>query len=319
MKETTVVVRNNMFEATCFTHAGTFHADEVMATAIIAELSSDKSINVDRTVDMDSVYPPANSIVYDIGFGPYDHHQKGGNGHRENGIPYAACGLIWRDFGMRLCCRVELRNEKDQRYLWEYIDKELIQGIDAYDNGVGERVNTSSISISKIVSMMNPTWDSEPSIALEDNAFLSAVNLCRAIFNYVLNNGISMARARRLVENAIDKSDGRICVFDRYVPWESHVFECDSPKAKSLLYVVYPAKRGGYQFRVVPKAAGSFEQRNEVPSEWKGLRGKDLQVITGVPDATFVHPNGFIGGADSKTGAVELATKAIEYGHCADA
>lgn len=104
MDRTQVTTTTSMFEADLFTHSGTFHADEVMATAIIAEMTGKEELRVYRTNRMDDVYPSPDSIVYDIGHGQYDHHQKGGNGCRENGVPYSSCGLIWRDFGMRICC-----------------------------------------------------------------------------------------------------------------------------------------------------------------------------------------------------------------------
>ena len=37
-------------------------------------------------------------IVYDIGRGKYDHHQLNKR-VRENGIPYAAFGLLWEEYG----------------------------------------------------------------------------------------------------------------------------------------------------------------------------------------------------------------------------
>ena len=35
-------------------------------------------------------------ILVDIGGGKFDHHQKNGNGKRENGISYASAGLVWQ-------------------------------------------------------------------------------------------------------------------------------------------------------------------------------------------------------------------------------
>ncbi|WP_073008277.1 MYG1 family protein [Clostridium amylolyticum] len=75
------------------THDGRFHADEVMATAILKEvyeieLTRTRDENVLKTLD----------IVYDVGGGEFDHHGMD-KIYRENGTPYAACGLIWRGFG----------------------------------------------------------------------------------------------------------------------------------------------------------------------------------------------------------------------------
>lgn len=50
----------------------------------------------------------------------------------------------------------------------------------------------------------------------------------------------------------------------------------------------------------------------ELPEEWKGLNGSDLQLVTGVRTASFCHPAGFIGGAETFADAYALAKKAVE-------
>ena len=62
----------------------------------------------------------------------------------------------------------------------------------------------------------------------------------------------------------------------------------------------------------MPDGLGSFEQRKPVPEEWKGLNGPDIQKVTGIATATFCHPAGFIGGAETFADAYALAKKAVE-------
>ena len=72
-----------------FTHAGKFHADDVFATALLQILRPDIRITRGFVVPEDF-----DGIVYDIGFGMFDHHQEPRE-TRANGIPYAAsacCG-----------------------------------------------------------------------------------------------------------------------------------------------------------------------------------------------------------------------------------
>lgn len=57
---------------------------------------------------------------------------------------------------------------------------------------------------------------------------------------------------------------------------------------------------------------GSFGQRKSVPKEWKGLCDADIQKVTGIDTATFCHPAGFIGGAETFADAYALAKKAVE-------
>ena len=64
-------------------------------------------------------------------FGEFDHHQKNRNGKRENGIYYSSIGLLWRRFGREYLKQLEVKSI-DRTF--EYMDKELIQYIDATDN-----------------------------------------------------------------------------------------------------------------------------------------------------------------------------------------
>ena len=53
-----------------FTHAGKFHADDVFATALLQILRPDIKITRGFVVPDDF-----DGIVYDIGFGMFDHHR----------------------------------------------------------------------------------------------------------------------------------------------------------------------------------------------------------------------------------------------------
>ncbi len=79
-----------------FTHAGKFHADDVFATALLQIIRPDIRITRGFVVPDDF-----DGIVYDIGFGMFDHHQEPRE-YRANGIPYAAFGLLWRVLGPAL-------------------------------------------------------------------------------------------------------------------------------------------------------------------------------------------------------------------------
>ena len=93
-----IKLTKNINEANCITHSGTFHADEIFATLILSKILPEiVLIRIPELVEK----PNESALVYDIGAGKYDHHQLGGNGQRPNGIKYAACGLIWKEFGKK--------------------------------------------------------------------------------------------------------------------------------------------------------------------------------------------------------------------------
>ena len=80
-------------DAQAFTHSGKFHADDVFSAALLLYLNPEIMITRGNRVPEDF-----DGIVFDIGRGQYDHHQKDSR-IRENGIPYAAFGLLWEELG----------------------------------------------------------------------------------------------------------------------------------------------------------------------------------------------------------------------------
>ena len=80
-------------DAAAFTHGGKFHADDVFSAALLLYLNPEIVITRGNRVPEDF-----DGIVFDIGRGRYDHHQKDSR-VRENGVPYAgeqSSGKSWR-------------------------------------------------------------------------------------------------------------------------------------------------------------------------------------------------------------------------------
>lgn len=285
------------------THGGTFHADEVMATAILVRTFG--TISVSRVFNVPEDLPEE-SIVYDIGGGRFDHHQKGGNGMRENEVPYSSAGLIWKEFGPQI-----LKDTLNPEKIWRIADSMLIQGIDAVDNGSLPKTDypASPMSISRIISMMNPRYDETVS---SDEKFAEAVELAGKILDMVIQDAVSTVSAEQIVEEAIESADGAIMVLSMFVPWQSCLLHSDNLKAQKILYVIFPSNRGGYNCQAVPDKPGSTSQRKALPESWRGLSGLQLQEMTGVQSATFCHNAGFMCGAATLDDAVALAKLACE-------
>jgi uncharacterized UPF0160 family protein len=52
--------------------------------------------------------------------------------------------------------------------------------------------------------------------------------------------------------------------------------------------------------------------RVPLKSDWRGLREKELNEVSGFDDSIFVHNTGFIGGAKSQATVVRMAELSIE-------
>lgn len=283
------------------THDGTFHADDIFATATISILEKG-NIKVIRTREQE--WFQKGNYVYDVGgeYNPsrnrFDHHQKGGAGKRENGIPYAAFGLVWKTYGENLCGSKEVA---------EKIDQELVQAIDAHDNGVdiftlkGEFV--APFLIENVFSAFRPSWK-EPEEY--DEPFMLLVDFAKKLLVRKIKKTKDKLEAFSVVKKAYEEAkDKRLIIFDESYPAGDLLMEYTEP-----LYVVMPR---GNTWRVgcIRKEKKSFENRKSLPVEWAGLRDEDMARASGVADAIFCHNGRFLAVAKSKDGAVALAEKAL--------
>ena len=301
-----IEVTKDINRANCITHSGTFHADEVFATVLLSLVLDNINILRINEVDESKIYKEA--IIYDVGLGELDHHQAGGNGKRNNGISYAACGLIWKKYGIRILENIGISSDNID-YLFNKIDKNLIQFIDANDNGITPSIKTDYkyISLASIIASFNPNWDEDVDA---DIRFMDAINLAKIVVKNEFESEISKLKAKSKVENAINCSENDIMILDEFMPWKEFIFESNLNKAKDILYVVFPSNRGGYNVYAVPKEEGSFENRKSFPKEWAGLRDENLQKVTGVKTARFCHNACFICTAETKEDAMKLANLA---------
>ena len=305
-----LIFTDNASEANLITHAGTFHCDECMATAILMHYYANTTEDINHTVtNNDSItiarvfkVPEShNAIVYDIGLGIYDHHQSGGNGIRENTkLPYASAGLIWRDFG-----KAVLRNYHcPEEYIdlaHENIDYYLISGIDAQDNGVNVNGDYRQFSISNIVTNLNPTWDEDPKIANE--RFLNAVDICICALHDEIQHEVSKVKAISIVKNAMDASTNDTIILNRFCPWQEAVLKADTDGRFN--YIIYPSNRGAYNVQCIPVKIGSFELRKPLPEEWRGNAS-----AVGIEGCTFVHNSGFLAACKTLEDCLALIDKA---------
>ena len=126
-------------DAQAFTHSGKFHADDVFSSALLL------SVNPEITIHRGSQVPEDfKGIVFDIGRGKYDHHQRDSR-IRENGVPYAAFGLLWEELG------AEILGEE----LAEKFDEAFVQPLDNNDN-TGEKNELATL-----IGNFNPPWDAQ--------------------------------------------------------------------------------------------------------------------------------------------------------------
>lgn len=271
---------------TAYTHAGVFHADDVFSAALLKMLNPHISIERVLQAPEDS----DNVIIFDIGFGRYDHHQNDkelrpledgyyyDKDRFQRQIPYCSFGLLWRDYGRLLC-----PSEK----AWKKVDRDLVIGIDRADNGC------SANALANAIGSMNPVWDDYESIPNE--RFLMAVSIATQLLNAYVEKANAEVRAESLVLNS-QVIDGKILVLEQYAPWQEVV----STQMLNILFVVHPSNRGGYAVQAVPVEAGKLDKRKLFPTKWLGNPDESLGM-------TFCHPGNFTLSCKTQEQAIAAA------------
>ena len=287
------------------THDGSFHADEVFAVAALGLLGD--PVEVVRTRDRE-VLAQADLRV-DVGFrddastGDFDHHQRDFEAARHNGVRYASFGLVWREFGARVC-------DGDQEVA-DAVEETLVQAVDA--NDTGQQLTQSLIdgvhpmTVNAIVGGFNARWDEGLSPAEENERFDQAAALAKGILAREVAFAAAGRRAQRIVREAITAAgDPRVVELPINAPWKQVLV----PATADALFVIYP-KRAGFGLEAVPRELGSFENRRDLPAKWGGLEGADLVAATGVEEALFCHAKRFLAVARTHAGIERLAELAL--------
>ncbi len=287
-----------MTDKTIATHNGNFHADDVFSVAAFKLLLP--AFNLIRTRDMETIAKA--DIVIDVGgehdpdSDRFDHHQRGGAGERENGIPYSSFGLIWKKYGLAIC--------GDNQDVANAVDTGLVSEIDAVDCGHVDGV-PKGISLSQTISQFNPTWQEEANF---DACFDEAVDFAARVLTRFIATASGGISAKALVARAIDEAeDPRVIVLERYMPWKKTVHAL----SEEALYMVYPSQNGHWRIQTVPVEPGSFEDRKSLPKAWAGLSDQELGEVVGIADATFCHNGRFVAGAESFESVMKMASIAL--------
>ena len=286
------------------THSGTFHADEILAVAALEIYFNGKPYEVIRTRDMSVItqgdYVVDVGMIYDPQSNRFDHHQEGGAGTRENGIPYSSFGLVWKKFGVEITGSLEVAEAIDRRICWP---------IDMGDNGILPYETTDygvhPYLLHSIVSAFRPTWKEED---MQDERFAELVVFCKRLLEREIKVEQDRIEGAQNVLHAYHHAeDKRLVVIDHVYPWKEVLAALPEP-----LYIVKPKQQQtGWEVECVRTDVFGFGNRKDLPAEWAGKEGKELAQITGVDDAVFCHNKRYVIVTRTKEGAVALARMAL--------
>lgn len=282
-----------------------------------------------------------------------DHHQRSFNQTIRNYFPelkitnpanpvrLSSSGLVYAVFGKDII--VKLLNLSPSKYdsladdnrkmvdaIFEKAYTEFFEEIDAIDNGVeiasGDNVvynyNISS-GISSRVGRLNPI-DRDASDEERMVCFKKAMQLVER----EISEGIAFLgkywwprrqnfRKCVLEREKFDPSGQIVHVEGHLTGWKSALMDLEEELGivGQLKFIICCDDSNASPWRVhaVPINPKSFICRAPLKEEWRGKRDKDLQEVSKVPDAVFIHMNGFTGGAKSLEGVKSLARQTLGF------
>lgn len=278
--------------ASAFTHSGKFHADDVFSAALLLYLNPE--ITITRGNQVPENYE---GLVFDIGRGQYDHHQKDSR-IRDNGVPYAAFGLLWEKLGPEI-----LGEELALKF-----DESFVQPLDINDN-TGEKNELATL-----IGNFNPGWDSKSS---NDEAFFQAVSVAGMILENKFERYLGIERADRRVEEVLTEhaaslasgdtpaENTNILILPEFIPCQKRLSETN------IAFVIFPSNRGGYCIQPQKKEY-SMNYKCSFPVEWLGLENEELAAATGLKSAGFCHKGGFLMTTGELADAVQACHISME-------
>lgn len=283
-----IKLTNNINEANCITHSGRFHVDDVMSTIFLSKIMENVVLKRVPAIGNENL---ENKIVYDIGLGEFDHHQKNRNGKRKNGIYYSSIGLLWQKFGKEYLEKINVKNI-DKTF--EYMDKELIQYIDAADNMQPEYLEDKIMP--DFIKLCNPEWNEDIS---EDEAFLNALKLADEFWQVYIKHAISEVEATEIILEKIEKCKDCYLILDKEMPYKKAIKHSNG----KIKYIIFKSRREGYEIRAVTDL---YKFKSEL------VKAKDINAarkLTGIEDLIYVDIHGKL----CCTGTLESTIKLVGY------
>lgn len=279
------------------THDGTFHADEVTASALLFVFNRIDRDKIVRTRDLtlldECEYVCDVGGIYDPSRNRFDHHQVDYQGE------LSSAGMVLLD--------LKEKKSIDEK-LYDFLNRALIWGVDAHDNG-RVVIEPGTCTFSQVITnFVPPIYDAPAEIVQE--AFFQAFDftvghLQRLIarYHYVEECRDSVAKAMKLGNQSL--------IFDRAMPWMDVFFDMGGER-HAALFIVMPSGSHWKVRGIPPNSKDRMKVRLLLPEAWAGLMDDELRSVSGIKGAIFCHKGRFISVWETKEAALQALRQALK-------
>ncbi len=285
-------------------HDGNFHADEVVACALLIFFDLIDGDKIVRSRDPEALstceYVCDVGGIYDPNKKRFDHHQVDYDG------TCSSAGMVLR----------YLLDEKIiSKALRDYFHENLIYGVDAHDMGTTTRFGFANFS--HAIALFNPVeYTAKPEAYAK--GFSEACSYAqgylkrlKARFDY--NQG-----CREIVKKAMDVGKDFL-TFSEPIPWIDGFFELGGEKHPAQ-FLLMPTSQNQWKVRAIPpNEKEKMDMRTPLPAAWSGLMGEALEQVSKIPGAVFCHKGRFVSIWETKESAEKAlneALKGAKDGYC---
>ena len=261
------------------THDGTFHADEVTASALLITFDLIDKNKIVRTRNLDELnkceFVCDVGGVFDAASKKFDHHQSGYTG------TLSSAGMI-----LKYLLEEEIINDS----LYTFINDSLVHGVDLHDNGLVS-LERGHCSFSGVVSNFAPIKYGASNSVTED-AFYKALDFVIAHIDRLLQRYKYNLSCKESVAQAMDTKE-KYLVFDAPMPWMESFFELGGNEHQAE-YLIMPTGDHWKLRGIPPTFQERMQVRKPLPEKWAGLLGEELEKVSGIPGSIFCHKGRFI-------------------------
>lgn len=289
------------------THNAKFHTDDVFAVATLLMLYPEATVirTRDQAVIQEGDFVVDVGNVYEQEQNRFDHHQLGGAGKRENGVPYSSFGLVWKKFGSEVCGTQEVASRIDQKF---------VQAVDAGDNGMDTfkpiMTDLFPALIQGVVNQYRLTWKETGEW---DERFMDCVGWAKGFLERMIKITQDIVEGELIVREALAQAvDKRLIVIDEKYDLGRELVSSVLVDIPEVIYaVLYRHDHKNWQLVAIAKNRGTYELRKALPEAWRAKINGELESASGVDGATFCHRNGFMCTANTRESILKLAELAL--------